>query len=67
MMDGGFAELLLAAFGLYLVIEGAALALFPIGVKHVMALALQLPAATLRRIGVMAATAGVLIVWLLRG
>jgi len=66
-MDGGFGELLLAALGLYLVIEGAVLALFPDGVRQVMAMAQQLPPATLRTIGLAAATLGVVIVWLVRG
>ncbi|MDH5513504.1 MAG: DUF2065 domain-containing protein, partial [Gammaproteobacteria bacterium] len=50
-MEGGFGELLLAALGLYLVIEGATLALFPDGVRRVMALAQQLPPSTLRAVG----------------
>lgn len=66
-MEGGFGELLLAALGLYLVIEGAVLALFPDGVKRMMALAQRMPTTTLRTIGVTAATLGVLIVWLIRG
>lgn len=66
-MESGFGELLLAAFGLYLVIEGAALALFPDGVKRVMTLAQRLPPATLRQVGVIAVAAGVLVVWLVRG
>ena len=66
-MDGGFGDLLLAALGLYLVIEGAVLALFPDGVRRMMALAQQMPPTTLRTIGVTAATLGVVIVWLVRG
>jgi uncharacterized protein YjeT (DUF2065 family) len=66
-MEGGFGELLLAALGLYLVIEGAVLALFPDGVKRMMALAQQMPPTTLRTIGVTATTLGVVIVWLVRG
>jgi len=65
-VQGGFSELLLAALGLYLVIEGAVLALFPDGVKRMMALAQQLPPATLRTIGLTAATLGVVIVWIVR-
>jgi uncharacterized protein YjeT (DUF2065 family) len=65
-MDGGFGELLLAALGLYLVIEGAALALFPDGARRMMALVQQLPPSTLRTVGVAAATIGFLIVWLVR-
>lgn len=66
-MDGGFGDLLLAALGLYLVIEGAALALFPDGARRVMALASSLPSSTLRAIGLTAATIGVVVVWLVRG
>jgi len=66
-MEGGFGQLLLAALGLYLVIEGATLALFPDGVRRVMALAQQLPPSTLRAVGLVAAATGVLIVWLVRG
>jgi len=66
-MEGGFGELLLAALGLYLVIEGAVLALFPDGVRRMMALAQQLPPSTFRAIGLAAATAGLVIVWLVRG
>ncbi|UCH73884.1 MAG: DUF2065 domain-containing protein [Rhodospirillales bacterium] len=66
-MQDGFGELLLAALGLYLVIEGAALALFPDGIRRMMALVQQLPPATLRTFGLAAATLGVIIVWLVRG
>jgi len=66
-MEGGFGQLLLAALGLYLVIEGAILALFPDGVQRVLALVQQLPPATLRAIGLAAAATGVVIVWLVRG
>jgi len=66
-MDGGVSELLLAAVGLYLAIEGAVLALFPDGVKRMMAVAQQMPTTTLRTIGVTAAALGVFIVWLVRG
>lgn len=66
-MDGGVGELLLAALGLYLLIEGALVALFPEGVKRMMAAVQQLPASALRAVGLVAATIGVAIVWLVRG
>ena len=66
-MDGGFGELLLAALGLYLVIEGTFLALFPDGVQRMMLLVQQLPPSTLRAVGLVAAATGVVIVWLVRG
>ena len=66
-MDGGFGELLLAALGVYLLIEGVTLALFPDGVKRFMALAQQLPPSTFRTVGLAAAATGFLIVWLVRG
>lgn len=65
-MEFGFGELLLAAFGLYMAIEGAALALFPERMQWMMALVQQLPPATLRTIGLAMATVGVLLVWLAR-
>jgi uncharacterized protein YjeT (DUF2065 family) len=65
-MDGGFGELLLAALGLYLVIEGAVLALFPDGVRRMMALAQRLPPSTFRAVGLVAAATGFVIVWLVR-
>ncbi|MDH3230220.1 MAG: DUF2065 domain-containing protein [Alphaproteobacteria bacterium] len=66
-MDGGLGELLLAALGLYLVIEGSILALFPDGFQRMMAVVQQLPPSTLRAIGLAAAVSGVVIVWLVRG
>jgi uncharacterized protein YjeT (DUF2065 family) len=65
-MDYGFGELLLVALGLYLVIEGTILALFPDGVRRVMALAQQLPPSTFRAVGLAAAAVGVLVIWLVR-
>ncbi len=66
-MDGGFGELLLAAFGLYLVIEGGLLALFPHIVPRIAAMAQRLPPSTLRAGGVVAVAVGVAIIWLVRG
>lgn len=58
---------LITALGLVLVIEGALYALFPDGMKRLMALVLNQPAGSLRTAGVVAAGLGVGIVWLLRG
>ncbi|MCH7540190.1 MAG: DUF2065 domain-containing protein [Proteobacteria bacterium] len=58
---------LITALGLVLVIEGALYALFPDGMKRMMALVLNQPAGSLRTAGVVAAGLGVGIVWLLRG
>lgn len=58
---------LITALGLVLVIEGALYALFPDGMKRLMALMLNQPAGSLRTAGVVTACLGVGIVWLLRG
>jgi hypothetical protein len=58
---------LITALGLVLVIEGALYALFPDGMKRLMALMLNQPAGSLRTAGVVTAGLGVGIVWLLRG
>lgn len=55
------------ALGLTLVIEGLLYAAFPDGMRRMMETALAAPSATLRRAGVTALTAGVLLVWLVRG
>ena len=51
---------------LVLVIEGVLYALFPEGMKHVAARAMLVPPQILRASGLLAASAGVVIVWLLR-
>lgn len=58
---------LITALGLVLVIEGALYALFPDGMKRLMALMLNQPAGSLRTAGRDQAGLGVGIVWLLRG
>ncbi|MBP5857900.1 DUF2065 domain-containing protein [Marivibrio halodurans] len=58
---------ILTALGLVFVIEGMAYALFPEGAKRLAALAQSLPAGSLRRGGLIAAIAGALLVWLVRG
>ena len=58
---------LVTALGLVLVIEGALYALFPERMQRMMAQALELPPAFLRRAGVVAAVVGFAVVWLIRG
>jgi uncharacterized protein YjeT (DUF2065 family) len=62
--NGG--EIVLTALALILVIEGAAYALFPDGMKKMMAAMQDIPASTLRSFGLTATLAGVIIVWLMR-
>ncbi len=59
-------EIVLTALALVLVIEGAAYALFPDGIKRIMAAMQEIPASTLRSFGLAAALTGVIIVWLIR-
>jgi uncharacterized protein YjeT (DUF2065 family) len=58
---------LLTALALVLVIEGSLYALFPDAMQRMMARALELPASTLRYGGLVAAIAGVGLVWMLKG
>ncbi len=58
---------LITALALVLVIEGALYALFPDAMKRVVLSIADMPAATLRNVGLVAATVGVAIVWLIRG
>jgi len=62
--NGG--EIVLTALALVLVIEGAAYALFPDGIKRVMAAMQEIPASTLRSFGLAAMLTGLVIVWLIR-
>jgi uncharacterized protein len=57
----------LAALGLVFVIEGILLAAFPGGAKRTMASVMELPDGSLRIAGIIAAAAGLVIVWLIRG
>jgi uncharacterized protein len=57
----------LSALGLLLVIEGVFYALFPDGSRRLGRLIQDVPDAALRRSGLLAAAAGVGIVWLARG
>ena len=61
-----FASVLIAAFGLVLVIEGLIYALFPAGMQRIMVQVLELPPAVLRNGGIVAAVVGCVIVWLVR-
>lgn len=58
---------LLAALGLLLAIEGITFAAFPGAAKRAAALIVDAPDTTLRAVGIVAAIAGVVIVWLVRG
>ncbi|NQU57351.1 MAG: DUF2065 domain-containing protein [Rhodospirillales bacterium] len=58
---------LFAAFGLALVLEGAAYALFPDAMRKMMAQVLELAPSNMRFVGLVAAVLGVGIVWLVRG
>jgi hypothetical protein len=58
---------LVTALGLVLVIEGLLLALFPDGLKRIVAEIMTHPPARLRVGGLVSAAIGVAIVWLVRG
>lgn len=60
-------ELLISAFCLVLVVEGALYALFPDGMKRMMAQVLEIPSQSLRIAGLAAAVLGVFLLWLVRG
>jgi hypothetical protein len=57
----------LTALALVLVIEGGLYALFPEGMRRMMAQMQEIPENRLRLMGMVGAVAGVLGVWLLRG
>ena len=56
----------LAALALVFVLEGALYALFPDGMKRIMAQTLTLPSSTLRGAGLTAACVGVVTLWFIR-
>ena len=58
---------LLTALALAVAIEGALYALFPDAMKKMMLHVLAQPAGQLRTVGLVAAVAGVSVVWLVRG
>lgn len=55
------------AIGLAIAIEGVLYALFPDGMKRMMARVLEQPAQNIRIAGLVAGVVGVGIVWLIRG
>ncbi|MDH3233654.1 MAG: DUF2065 domain-containing protein [Alphaproteobacteria bacterium] len=57
-------ELLLAAFALFLLIEGSLYALFPAAMKRMIAEVLQMPDALIRNVGMIAAAVGFGALWL---
>lgn len=67
-MSAQFGEFLswgLVGFALVLVVEGLIYAVFPDGMKRVLALAQEMPAPTLRVSGLVAAIAGLGLLWLM--
>jgi len=58
---------LLLAAALVLFFEGVLYALFPDGMKRMMAAAIEAPSQTLRIFGLIAAIIGVILVWFIRG
>jgi uncharacterized protein YjeT (DUF2065 family) len=64
--SGGWSDLA-TALGLVLVIEGVLLALFPDGLRRMLAEVMTRPSQSLRVGGVVSAAIGVAIVWLVRG
>ncbi len=60
-------DILITALALAIAIEGIAYALFPDGMKKMMAQVLTLPSGNIRAAGLAAAAAGIFILWLVRG
>jgi len=60
-------ENILLGLALVFFFEGAMYALFPEGMKRMMVSVMQIPAASLRIGGVVAAVFGVFIIWLIKG
>ena len=58
---------LITVFALVLVFEGVVYALFPSQMKNFMERMMEMPNSSLRNSGVVAAVAGVILVWLTRG
>jgi uncharacterized protein YjeT (DUF2065 family) len=56
----------IAAIGLMLAIEGLTFAAFPGAAKRAAAVIIEAPEGTLRAVGLLAAIAGVAMVWLVR-
>jgi uncharacterized protein YjeT (DUF2065 family) len=57
-------DVLIAALGLVLLLEGLAYALFPERMRDLMVQVLQTPPETLRTVGLAAAAIGLIILWL---
>lgn len=62
-----FITTLITALGLVLVIEGLLYAVFPDGVRRMMAIALTQPVGRLRAFGLLAAIIGLIVVAAMRG
>ena len=60
-------EILLTALALAVAIEGIVYALFPDDMKRMMARVIEQPSAGIRTAGLIAAVAGVFVLWLVRG
>ncbi|MAF96775.1 MAG: hypothetical protein CMM60_13640 [Rhodospirillaceae bacterium] len=60
-------DILIIALALAITIEGIAYALFPDGMKKMMAQVITLPSGNIRAAGLAAAAAGIFILWLVRG
>jgi len=60
-------EILLTALALAVAIEGIVYALFPDAMKRMMARVIEQPSAGIRTAGLIAAVAGVCVLWLVRG
>ena len=58
---------LFPAFALAVALEGIVYALFPDGMKRMMAIAMEQPSSTLRVAGLSLSTLAVGLVWLIRG
>jgi len=60
-------KILLTALALAVAIEGIVYALFPDAMKRMMARVMKQPSAGIRTAGLIAAVAGVFVLWLVRG
>ena len=60
-------EILLTALALAVALEGIVYALFPDAMKRMMARVMEQPSGAIRTAGLIAAVAGVLVLWLVRG
>ncbi|HHZ67459.1 MAG TPA: DUF2065 domain-containing protein [Alphaproteobacteria bacterium] len=58
---------IITVFALVLVFEGVVYTLFPSQMKNFMGRMMDMPTSLLRNSGLVAAVAGVLLVWLIRG